>query len=113
MTEPVRIAQLGELPDGRGVRVDIGEHRIAVFRLGEDVYAIGDLCSHAEASLSEGELFGTDVECPRHGSEFDITTGRPDSLPATQPVPVYPVSVVDGDVYVSVAAGERSEEASR
>ena len=56
------VAMLEDLPEGRGVRVESGEHRIAVFRVGDRVYAIGDRCSHAEASLSEGELFGTEIE---------------------------------------------------
>lgn len=102
MTTRVRIAPLAELPQGRGVRVDVGKHRIAVFRIGDDVYAIGDRCSHAEASLSEGEVFDTDVECPRHGSEFDLRTGQPDTLPATQPVPVYAVRIEDGDVLLDL-----------
>ena len=102
----IRIAALDELPHGRGVRVDVGEHRIAVFRLGDDVYAIGDRCSHAEASLAEGELFDFDVECPRHGSSFDVRTGVPDVLPATKPVPSYAVRVDDGDVYVSLEPAE-------
>ena len=110
MSATVRIAALDELPDGRGVRVDVGEHCIAVFRIGESVYAIGDRCSHAEASLSEGEVFDTDVECPRHGSEFDLVTGVPDSLPATRPVPVYRVSVVDGDVYLALDASAEQKE---
>jgi len=101
--EPRRIANLSDLPDGRGVRVEIGEHRIAVFRIGDDVYAIGDRCSHAEASLAQGELFDYEVECPRHGSAFDVRTGQPGALPATKPVPVYAVTVDDaGDVYLAV-----------
>lgn len=98
----VTIAPLADLPDGRGVRVDIGEHRLAVFRIGDQVYAIGDRCSHAEASLSEGEVFDTEVECPRHGSEFDLVSGEPKSLPATTPVPVYPARVEDGRVVVTI-----------
>lgn len=112
MTETVRIASLDELPRGRGVRVEVGRHRIAVFRIDEAVYAIGDRCSHAEASLAEGEVFDTDVECPRHGSEFDLVTGMPDSLPASRPVPVYPVTVVDGDVYVTLDAGVEHKEST-
>ncbi len=112
MTDGVRIAPLAELPQGRGVRVEVGEHRIAIFRIGDDVYAIGDRCSHAEASLAEGEVFGTDVECPRHGSEFNLATGRPDSLPATQPVPVYRTTVVDGDVFVTLDATVDQKEST-
>ena len=96
----VSVGKLDDLPDGRGVRVETGGHRIAVFRLGDAAYAIGDRCSHAEASLAEGELFDTDVECPRHGSEFSIVTGEPDSFPATRPVPVYDIELVDGEVFL-------------
>ena len=96
----LRVGMLEDLPDGAGTKVEDGETRIAVFRIGDDIYAIGDRCSHAEASLAEGELFGTEVECPRHGSEFDVTTGKPGSFPATQPVPTYAVEVTDGEVFV-------------
>jgi 3-phenylpropionate/trans-cinnamate dioxygenase ferredoxin subunit len=96
----VEIGAIDTLPRDRGIRVTIGEERIAMFRIGNDVYAIGDRCSHAEASLAEGEVFGQVVECPRHGSEFDLATGRAISLPATKPVPTYPVSVEDGTVYL-------------
>jgi len=100
--ERVRITSLDQLPDGRGVRVDVGGHRIALFRLADDVYAIGDRCSHAEASLAEGDVFDGAVECPRHGSEFDLTSGEPSSLPATRPVPVFEAEVRDGDVYLTI-----------
>jgi 3-phenylpropionate/trans-cinnamate dioxygenase ferredoxin subunit len=96
----VEVGELATLPRELGIRVTVGEQRIAMFRIGDDVYAIGDVCSHAEASLSEGEVFGTEVECPRHGSEFDITTGEPHSLPATRPVPTYEVAIEDGTVFL-------------
>ena len=98
----VEVTSLESLPRDRGVRVTVGEHRIAMFRIQDDVYAIGDRCSHAEASLSEGEIWDTTVECPRHGSEFDLRTGEPGALPATVPVPVYEVSVEDGTVYLEL-----------
>jgi 3-phenylpropionate/trans-cinnamate dioxygenase ferredoxin subunit len=98
----VEITKLDDLPRNRGVRVTVGDHRIAIFRIEDEVYAIGDRCSHAEASLAEGELWDHDVECPRHGSEFDVRTGEPGALPATVPVPVYPVSIEDGTVYLEV-----------
>ncbi len=105
----VSIGKVQDLPDGRGVRVETAGHRIAVFRLGDAAYAIGDRCSHAEASLAEGELFDTDVECPRHGSEFSIVTGQPDSLPATRPVPTYQVEIIDGEVFLEVEPREGDE----
>lgn len=96
-----KVARVDDIPAGAGMRIDLGEDRIALFKIGDDVYAIGDRCSHAEASLAEGEVFDLAVECPRHGSEFDLRTGHPDSLPATRPVPVYTVEVDGGDVYLS------------
>ena len=96
----VELGALDALPWDRGVRVTVGEARIAVFRVADEVFAIGDRCSHAEVSLAEGEVYGTDVECPRHGSEFDLRTGEPISLPATRPVPVYEVKIEDGNVYL-------------
>jgi 3-phenylpropionate/trans-cinnamate dioxygenase ferredoxin component len=98
----VAIGQLETLPRERGIRVTVGETVVAMFRIGNEVYAIGDRCSHAEASLAEGEVYDTTVECPRHGSEFDLTTGEPLSLPATQPVPLYQVSVEEGTVYLEL-----------
>lgn len=96
----VELGPIAELPGSAGVCYDVGDHRIAVFRVGESVYAIGDRCSHAEASLSEGEVFDLSVECPRHGSEFDLVTGEALNLPATKPVPTYTVAVEDGNVYL-------------
>lgn len=97
----IEIGALDTLPGDRGVRVTFGEERIALFRIGDEVFAIGDRCSHAEASLAEGEVFDHEVECPRHGSEFDLRTGKALSLPATMPVPTYEVLVEDGLVYLN------------
>ncbi|CAN5765452.1 non-heme iron oxygenase ferredoxin subunit [soil metagenome] len=96
----IEVTEVTRVPQGGGLRVEIGEERIALFRVGEDVYALGDRCSHAEASLAEGDVFGTEVECPRHGSAFDLATGEPNALPATRPVPVFDVKVEDGIVFV-------------
>jgi len=104
MGDWVDIGALESLPEGRGVRVQVGSEAVAVFRIGDDVYAIGDTCSHAEASLAEGEVFDHGVECPRHGSEFDLETGVPHSLPATVPVPVYEAKVDEGSVLLKVVA---------
>ena len=75
---------------------------VAVVRIDDDVYAIGDVCSHADVSLSEGEVWcdERELECPKHGSAFSLVTGEPTTLPATQPVPVYDAVVVDGQVIV-------------
>ena len=88
-----------DFPQG-GTRVELAGRQLAVFRIGDGFYVIGDRCSHAEASLVEGELFDYDVECPRHGSEFDVRTGRPGSLPATRPVPTFEMRLQDGNVLI-------------
>lgn len=98
----VEVAELESFPRDRGVRVTVGERNIAMFRIDDKVYALDDRCSHAEASLAEGEVFDYAVECPRHGSEFDLETGAAQSLPATSPVPVYEVSIEDGVVYLNL-----------
>ena len=96
----VEVGALESFPTDEGVRLTVGSERVAVFRIGETVYAIGDRCSHAEASLAEGDVYDTSVECPRHGSEFDLASGEPQQLPATKPVPTYEVTVDEGMVYL-------------
>jgi len=100
-----RLCGLDELEPGTARRFDVGALRIAVVRIGDDVYAIGDRCSHANISLSEGDVHVAEreLECWKHGSTFSLTTGVPSSLPATRPVPVYEVTVVDGDVMVELS----------
>ncbi len=96
----IEIGDIETLPRDQGIRVTVGDDRVAMFRVGDDIFAIGDRCSHAEASLAEGDVYGTEVECPRHGSEFSLKTGEPLQLPATQPVPTYEVAVEDGTVFL-------------
>lgn len=93
-----RLCAASEVESGQARRVDVGRHRIAVVRIGDDFYAVGDRCSHADYSLSEGEVWvdEREIECPKHGSTFDLATGKPTCLPATTAVPVYRVWV-DGD----------------
>lgn len=100
--EVIQVGPLDEL-EPCGVRqVVAGEHRIAVVRIDDDVYAIGDRCSHQDVSLSEGEVLCEDkqLECWKHGSAFSLEDGTPHALPATKPVPVYEARVVDGQIEV-------------
>ena len=76
--------------------------KAAVVRAGGEVYALRDVCSHAEVPLSEGEIYDRTVECWLHGSCFDLRTGQPTGPPATEPVPTYPVKIDGDDVYVSL-----------
>jgi 3-phenylpropionate/trans-cinnamate dioxygenase ferredoxin component len=100
----VDLCAVDELGDGTARRFDVGSTRIAVVRIGDDVYAIGDRCTHADVSLSEGEVDADEctLECWKHGSQFNLATGEPLSLPATKPVPVYEAKVVDGRVVVDL-----------
>jgi len=99
-----RLCSLDEIGDGEARRFDVDGRSLAVVRLGVDVYVIGDRCSHGDFSLSEGEVEADDctIECPKHGSLFDLRTGDPLTLPAVRPVPKYEASVVDGDVVVEL-----------
>ena len=101
-----RLCALDELEPGTARRFVVGDRKIAVVRLGDDVYAIGDVCSHENISLSEGEIHAGEktIECWKHGSEFSLETGEALTLPATKSVPVYEVRVDGGDVVVVIEA---------
>ena len=100
----VLVGPLADLAPGTARRVEVDGHVIALVRIDDDVYAIGDVCSHQNISLSEGEVLCDDkaIECWKHGSAFSLETGEPESLPATLPVPVYAARVVDGQIEVTV-----------
>ena len=104
MAESVRLCRVDEVSSGTARRFDVGKHRIALVRIGDDFYALGDRCSHEDYSLAEGEVLAEDreIECWKHGSTFSLTTGQPQSLPAIRPVPVYRVEVVGDDVMVTI-----------
>jgi 3-phenylpropionate/trans-cinnamate dioxygenase ferredoxin subunit len=92
------------LENGKALHADIDGVPVAVVRIDDEVFAVHDRCSHADVRLSDGLVWceTKQVECIRHGSAFSLQSGHPDTLPATQPVAVYPVSVVDGEVIVNV-----------
>ena len=94
-----RLCALAELSSGVPLRVELDDLEVAVVRVGDEVFAIEDVCSHADFPLSDGEVEDCTIECVLHGSRFDLRTGKPTGPPATRPVPVYPTSVLDGDVY--------------
>ena len=98
------VCRVDEIEDGGARRFDIEGHRIAVVRIGDEFHAIGDRCSHANYSLSDGVVWADDcvIECPKHFSKFDLLTGLPDVFPATQPVPGYVVNVTEGEVEVQL-----------
>ena len=98
-----RIADASEVVEGRALALDVGSVAIALYRLGEECFAIGDICPHLEyVALSDGYLEGTTIECPMHQSCFDIRTGAVLSPPAEDNVASYPVRVRDGAVFVQI-----------
>lgn len=97
----ITVATVGDIKPGKAIRVEIDDESVAIFNIDGTFYAIGDTCSHEEASLSEGDVFGDCVECPLHGAEFDIKTGQAKTLPAVGPVPTYAVKVEGDAVLVS------------
>jgi 3-phenylpropionate/trans-cinnamate dioxygenase ferredoxin subunit len=102
MGTTVRLCALNDIAPGTAGRFDVDGHRIAVVRIGDDFYALGDECSHADYSLSEGDVWEDEleIECPKHGSTFSLVTGEAQTLPATRPVPVYTLQVEGDDVVV-------------
>jgi 3-phenylpropionate/trans-cinnamate dioxygenase ferredoxin component len=104
MPTAVKVCALDDLEPGTARKVEVDGRLVALVRIGDDVYAIGDTCSHANVSLSEGEVLveEREIECWKHGSTFSLLTGEPQTLPATQPVPVYDVRLEDGQIMVVV-----------
>ena len=95
---------LADLEPGTARQVVLDGLKICVVRIDDDVYAIGDICTHQNISLSEGEVLTDtkEIECWKHGSTFSLVDGQPQALPATRPVPVYAARVVDGEIEVTV-----------
>jgi len=110
MPELLKICTVEELELGVPKRVDIEDHRVAVIWFGEDdIKVVGDECSHADYSLAAGEI-DTDemtIECPKHGAVFSLESGKPESLPATKPIPVYTVQIQDDNVFIEIPENEK------
>ncbi|PWW23763.1 3-phenylpropionate/trans-cinnamate dioxygenase ferredoxin subunit [Geodermatophilus normandii] len=111
-----RVCGLSEIPENGALRVELADLDVAVVRYEGEVYALQDLCSHAEVPLSEGDVETLDgaptIECWLHGSCFDLRTGEPTNLPATEPVDVYPVRLEGEDVLVDTELDGRLPLAS-
>jgi 3-phenylpropionate/trans-cinnamate dioxygenase ferredoxin subunit len=106
-TQLVEVARVEDIPPGHAARLTIEGVPVALFNVGGEFHALDDTCSHAEASLSEGELDVDEcsIECPLHGSTFDLRTGEPLSLPAVIPVRVHDVVIEDGLIKVALSDG--------
>ncbi|WP_435135039.1 non-heme iron oxygenase ferredoxin subunit [Actinacidiphila sp. bgisy144] len=110
----VKVCPEEKVPAEGAIAVEVDGTAVTLARSGGTVYAVGELCSHAEVPLAEGEVYDGTIECWLHGSCFDLKTGAPSGPPATRPIPTYRVKVEDGYVHVApgpaAAAGEPSGE---
>lgn len=95
--------RLSDLEEATPIRLDVDGVPVCVVRLGDEVKAIHDTCSHQQWSLADGAVWGEAVECSLHGSTFDLDTGQPSSLPALRPVPTFAVRVEDDTVIVDTS----------
>ena len=96
------IAPASELPNGERLYVEIEGKPIVIFNIAGQLFAIGDVCTHDNGPLGDGDLEGYNIVCPRHGGEFDVRTGEVRQLPAVEDIPAYPVRVADGMIQVGI-----------
>ena len=98
----IRLCAVADVPEDEGFGVDIGDLRVAVWRVENAIFATGDVCSHGEASLSEdGTIDGIEIICGLHMGSFDVRTGEALSAPCHLPIPVFPVTITDGGVFIA------------
>ena len=102
-TEWIDAAAESELWDGAGTSVVVQGREIAVFRIGDAIYATDNLCTHGHARLCDGFVEGDEIECPLHQGRFDLRTGQATCAPATEAIRTYPVRIDSGRVYLSLA----------
>jgi len=98
-----RVCALAEIPVDGALATDVDGEPVALVRTDGEVFAIADVCSHADVPLSEGEVASCEIECWLHGSRFDLRTGKPTGPPASVPVPVFAVQVDGDDVLVDMS----------
>lgn len=96
----IEVAQRSDLVEGAGLRVEIDGFPIALWNVAGEIYATQDSCTHEETSLSDGDLWDDEVECPLHGAQFNVRTGAVLTLPAIFPLRTFPVKIEGDAVYV-------------
>jgi 3-phenylpropionate/trans-cinnamate dioxygenase ferredoxin component len=100
--EFLEIAPADQLPDGERMFIEVEGKSIVIFNLAGQLFAIGDVCSHDNGPVGDGEIEENEIICPRHGARFDIRTGKATSLPAVVDIPAYPVRVKDGIIQIGM-----------
>ena len=100
--EYVEIAPASELPSGERLFLEVGGKAIVIFNIADQFFAIGDICTHDDGPLGDGDLEGYNIVCPRHGGEFDVRTGKVVQMPAVVDIPAYPVKITEGMIHVGI-----------
>jgi 3-phenylpropionate/trans-cinnamate dioxygenase ferredoxin subunit len=100
--EFVEIAPASELPSGERLFVELGDKPIVIFNIAGQLFAIGDVCSHDNGPVGDGEIEEFEIICPRHGGRFDLRSGKATSLPAVRDIPSYPVRIVAGMIEIGL-----------
>jgi 3-phenylpropionate/trans-cinnamate dioxygenase ferredoxin subunit len=100
--EFVPVADVNDLSEGERLFVQIDDLEIVLFNIAGTYYAIGDICSHDDGPLGEGDVEGHEVICPRHGARFDLVTGKANTLPAVVDIPAYPVQLIEGKIEIGI-----------
>ena len=98
----VKVARAADVAEGRATVVTANGQRLALARVGGQVYAVQDLCTHDGGPLGEGEIVDHSIECPRHGARFDVKSGAVVTVPAVVPVKTFPVKVAGDEVLVEI-----------
>ena len=100
--EYMEIAPESELPAGERLFLEIAGKAIVIFNIAGKFFAIGDICTHDDGPLGDGDLEGFNIVCPRHGGEFDVQTGKAVQLPAVVDIPAYPVKIIGGNIFIGI-----------
>ncbi len=100
--EYVEIAPVSDLPNGERLFVEVAEKPIVIFNIAGQFFAIGDVCTHDDGPLGDGDLEGNNIVCPRHGAEFDVRSGQAVQMPAVVDIPAYPVKIKEGSIYIGM-----------
>lgn len=109
MSDWIKVASVDEVPEGGIVQVEVDGEPVALANTGDELLATSDICSHDFVMLHDGFLEDEEIECPQHGSKFNMRTGAVLNLPATQPIPTYEVKVDGQDVYVRGPMGSAND----
>ncbi|MEP7137143.1 MAG: non-heme iron oxygenase ferredoxin subunit [Chloroflexota bacterium] len=102
----VEIAPVSELPNGERLFIEVAGKALVIFNIAGQYFCIGDVCTHDDGPLGDGDLEGFNIVCPRHGGEFDVQTGKAVQMPAVVDIPAYPVKVVEGMIHVGMPKEE-------